>query len=277
MLIVSVSGGANNSLLAAQNQPNTLADRLNGVTVLSLGLGFIGVATGLISLILLNKQDHQLKQLNKNYRDSQQEIKTLNQKLDSLKEEQSHSYHKLKNNYKTLKIWGDRLPELSQEIQQQRERLMLLEQGKPTLPAVDLPTAPSLPAIPTVSELDFIIDQFNQKNIAYFQGDTFFPLKPTPASVEGSHFSLDGRSQIEFETLTDNSQASYLGFGADGATWLIPNITLANVGRIINQLEDNPGIFSLSPTSGDRQLTTPAKLQSLGTGLWKIERLGEFG
>jgi hypothetical protein len=63
---------------------------------------------------------------------------------------------------------------------------------------------------------------------------------------------------------------------ADETIRLTPNITLDNVGCIINSLKYNPGIFSLFPTSGDQQSITPARLQSLGTGMWKIERLDKL-
>ncbi|MBJ7898632.1 MAG: hypothetical protein GC158_01650 [Cyanobacteria bacterium RI_101] len=287
------------TILGVQGQSEpSLTERLANPTLWAFGLGFIGAATGLISVIFLEKQDRQLKQLTKNYRESQQEIKTLTQKLEGLKEEQAQSYHKFKSNYQKLQVWIERLPELSKEVQQQRERILLLEQGKPTIPPffpADTPsyvptenlakspevlpkTSASSEIDPTpISELKEIISQFNQKSIPYFHSAIFFPLKPTQASVEGSQSSLDGRSQVEFETLADVGQASYLGFSADGAAWLIPNITLPNVGRVINQLEDNPGIFALSPAGAERRLIAPAKLQSFGAGLWKIEEPGEFG
>jgi len=292
----AVSPGLTPLGVQGQSEP-TLTDHLANPTLWALGLGFIGASTGLISIIFLEKHERQLKQLTKNYRESQQEIKTLTQKLEGLKEEQAQSYHKFKTNYQKLQVWIERLPELSKEVQQQRERLLLLEQGKPTIPPLfpadtlssllpeNLAQSPDvLPEksessavdLTPTSELKEIINQFNQKNIPYFQSTFFFPLKPTQASVEGSQSSLDGHSQVEFETLGDKSQASYLGFSADGAAWLIPNITLPNVGRIINQLEDNPGLFALAAGT-ERRLIAPAKLQSFGARLWKIERLGEFG
>ncbi len=78
-------------------------------------------------------------------------------------------------------------------------------------------------------------------------------MKLTQQSTQGQ-IGLNVHRVIELESVTDNSQASFLKFEMDGEYWLIPNITSSYISKIMNNLEENPEVFIIHRGSGNLEL-----------------------
>jgi hypothetical protein len=144
--------------------------------------------------------------------------------------------------------------------------------------AQDISSSPSSNTqnISISSELQNIVQQFNDQNKAYFSDSRFAPLGLTQESSQGS-VGESSRSRIQLESFNDINKDSYLRIELDGDNWLIPNAASPYLRQIFKSLEEYPQIFSVA-TSGINKLTLikPAKLKEVSSGIWEIAEIGEF-
>lgn len=150
-----------------------------------------------------------------------------------------------------------------------------------------LPPAPSPPPMaarkddlfsPFLSkELEELIAHFNDRDADYFRDSRFNSLKLSQDTIRGN-VGLDGRRVIRLEPAPDKAQAYYLEVALDSANWLIPNASSLYFQHILNDLSENPEIFTVCSGfgKGSPELKRPAKLRSIGSGNWEISEPGEF-
>jgi hypothetical protein len=133
-------------------------------------------------------------------------------------------------------------------------------------------------AIPiTISpQLQEIIDHFNQQRHDLFEDFPSQPLTLTQEAINRKP-SPSGSRILQLEISADPSQADYLKFEMDNASWLIPNITSKSIRVMMRVLLNEPYIFTIYGDPGSFiQLIKPAKLKAISNELWEIEEPGEF-
>ncbi|MEB3119663.1 MAG: hypothetical protein VKL41_00385 [Snowella sp.] len=240
---------ANISNLSEQNNSNSNQAINFSILIIFIGLGALSVSEILFSLYcvsLFKEYDKQIETLQENLEDSEKQIKNIQNTIEESTQQITNQF----NNQFHLNTKFNQLLEIIKNTPQYK----------------------SLFLSPQIKEL---VTQFNHLNRELFNDSRFQPLKLTQQSTQ-RQIGLNVHRVIELESVTDNSQASFLKFEIDGENWLFPNITSPYISQIMRNLGEYTEFFIIHPGSEILQLIRPAKLKNIGSNLWGIEELGEF-
>jgi hypothetical protein len=238
----------------------------------------------------------QVKLIKTENQENKKDIQFLTRKVENLEDNQQQTSRRVKSledNQQKASSSGNQGNALTHhsnnnEMSQDKSGLEKVESHAPEIPRSSsqessdpserdqISSEVSPVSIAISPQLQEIIDRFNQQSSDLFCDSTFQPLTLTQDTINGTN-KISGGRILQLEVPIDQSQAPYLRFEMDNASWLIPNITSIYIKKILSNLDENSDIFTIRQGSGSSlKLIRPAKLKAVSSGLWEIEEPGEF-